>query len=484
MPGQRRWQPNKRLVHERERRGWSQADAARAAEQVANRLGFSGLVFTDAQLGRWERGEHRPRPPYLRVVCELYQASAEALGLCDPPGDADSPSSATDKVILVPAVGLAPAGRSRDAVSSLVATFQEVAPGMQDQEVTTTDRREAMKHMIAVGAGLAVGGPLLADAADASAAASRRRALSSVDPMTLEDLDQDVERFARDYHSTPHAHLFPQVWEDWLHVERSLDGRQRLRDRAHLTLLAGQLTFFLARLSFHMGGYAAARKHAVLAWQYAEDVEQPLLCASVRVLQSSSAFYAGQYQKTLDLLRSAEPFATPYTRSRLAAYEARTYAILGDRASAERALGRMERQLVDAPVEPGESPFTAATATLWLAGTYARLGDGEAAEGYAREAIALYDSSRPRGEFFSDRGHARLNLAASLVARRQPDPEEAARLGTEAVGVPEGQRNDTVRKRAGELWELLADWRATPAVKEFGDRLREYRPLALPAPTA
>jgi hypothetical protein len=101
---------------------------------------------------------------------------------------------------------------------------------MQDQEVTTTDRREAMKHMIAVGAGLAVGGPLLADAADASAAASRRRALSIVDPMTLEDLDQDVERFARDYHRTPHVDLFPQVWEDWLQVERSLDGRLRLRD--------------------------------------------------------------------------------------------------------------------------------------------------------------------------------------------------------------------------------------------------------------
>ena len=77
--------------------------------------------------------------------------------------------------------------------------------------------------------------------------------------------------------------------EDWLQVERSLDGRLRLRDRAHLTLLAGQLTFFLARLSFHMGAYAAARKHAVLAWQYAEDVEQPVLCASVRVLQNTIA---------------------------------------------------------------------------------------------------------------------------------------------------------------------------------------------------
>ena len=83
MPRQRRWEPNKRLVHERERRGWSQDDAAREAERVAGGLGLPDLVFTGAQFGRWERGECRPRPPLRRVVCELYDASAEALGLLD-----------------------------------------------------------------------------------------------------------------------------------------------------------------------------------------------------------------------------------------------------------------------------------------------------------------------------------------------------------------------------------------------------------------
>jgi transcriptional regulator with XRE-family HTH domain len=83
MPRQRRWEPNTRLVDERERRGWSQEDAAREAEQVADRLGQPDLVFTGAQFGRWERGECRPRPPLRRVVCELYEASAEALGLLD-----------------------------------------------------------------------------------------------------------------------------------------------------------------------------------------------------------------------------------------------------------------------------------------------------------------------------------------------------------------------------------------------------------------
>src|SRR6266508_6450870 len=85
MAGQRRWPPNDRLVYERERRGWSQEEAAGHADQLAIRLGLRGVAFTGAQFGRWERGECRPRPPYLGVVCQLYEASAEALGLCDPP---------------------------------------------------------------------------------------------------------------------------------------------------------------------------------------------------------------------------------------------------------------------------------------------------------------------------------------------------------------------------------------------------------------
>jgi hypothetical protein len=98
-----------------------------------------------------------------------------------------------------------------------------------------------------------------------------------------------------------------------------LPGSSVAEDRGHLTLLGGQLTYFLARLSFHMGDHAAARKHAVLAWRHAEDVGQPVLCGSVKALQSSIAFYAGQYQKALDLLQAAEPYVVPYTHARLAA---------------------------------------------------------------------------------------------------------------------------------------------------------------------
>jgi transcriptional regulator with XRE-family HTH domain len=391
---------------------------------------------------------------------------------------------ATERRLALPSasVELQPTGPVPDTdtasgASSASATLQ-VEPRARGREVKSANRRAAIKAITVMGGVGALGGRhLLIDAGDAAVAAYRKRA--HVDPMTLEELDQDVERFALECLGVPHAELFPQVCDDWQQVERFLDARQSLKDRAHLTLLGGQLTYFLARLSFNMGDYAAARRHAVLAWQYAEDVEQPVLCASLRTLQGTIAFYAGQHQKSLDLLRAAGAYDTPYNRSRVAANTARAYAVLGDRPRAERALAAMERHLVDLPPQPGDSPYTTATAMSALASTLARLGEGETAEAYARQAVALHNALAVKDTPFEDRGNATLNLAASLVLRRQPEPVEAARLGIEAIAVPEAQRTETVRKRAVELYRLLGRWRTSPAVKDLADRLRGYE---LPAP--
>jgi hypothetical protein len=373
----------------------------------------------------------------------------------------------------LPPTGLVPDAGTASETSSASATLPVVEPGARGREVNSANRRTAIKAITVMGGVGALGGRrVLIAAADAAVAAYRKRA--HVDPMTLEELDQDVERFALECLGVPHADLFLQVCDDWQQVERFLDARQRLKDRAHLTLLGGQLTYFLARLSFNMGDYAAARRHAVLAWQYAEDVGQPVLCASVRTLQGTIAFYAGQHHKALDLLRAARAYDTPYNRSRIAANMARAYAVLGDRSRAEQALAAMERQLVDLPPQPGDSPYTTATAMSALATTLACLGEGGAAEPYARRAVALHYAPGVRDALFEDRGNATLNLAASLVLRRQPEPEEAARLCIEAIAVPEVQRTETVRKRAMELYRLLGTWRTIPAVKGFADRLRGY----------
>ncbi|HEV2656651.1 MAG TPA: NB-ARC domain-containing protein [Ktedonobacteraceae bacterium] len=63
--------PNQRLKHEREQRGWSQSKLA-------------GLVGTNpATIGRWERGISLPYPFHRERLCELYGKDARELGLVE-----------------------------------------------------------------------------------------------------------------------------------------------------------------------------------------------------------------------------------------------------------------------------------------------------------------------------------------------------------------------------------------------------------------
>jgi transcriptional regulator with XRE-family HTH domain len=138
--------------------------------------------------------------------------------------------------------GLVPDTDTAGGASSASATLQ-VESRARGREVKSANRRTAIKAITVMGGVGALGGrQVLVDAADAAVAAYRKRA--HVDPMTLEELDQDVERFALECLGVSHAELFPQVCDDWQEVERFLDARQSLKDRAHLTLLGGQLTYF------------------------------------------------------------------------------------------------------------------------------------------------------------------------------------------------------------------------------------------------
>src|SRR5690348_16862894 len=58
-----------KLQSERQRRGWSR-------KYVAEKLGVS-----DYTIGQWERGKHMPYPAHIQKLCNLFDASAETLGL-------------------------------------------------------------------------------------------------------------------------------------------------------------------------------------------------------------------------------------------------------------------------------------------------------------------------------------------------------------------------------------------------------------------
>jgi tetratricopeptide (TPR) repeat protein len=85
-PAATRWQPNERLLAQRLRRAWSLEDVVRELCDLAIRVGERPLGVNPTMVYNWEKGRHRPRPPYPRLLCLLYECSADELGLYQPAG--------------------------------------------------------------------------------------------------------------------------------------------------------------------------------------------------------------------------------------------------------------------------------------------------------------------------------------------------------------------------------------------------------------
>src|SRR5919197_3098821 len=64
-------------------RGWSLDDVAERLAELGHECGEDNLGVNGLMVGRWERGERRPAPPYPKLLCVLYQATAWELGIVE-----------------------------------------------------------------------------------------------------------------------------------------------------------------------------------------------------------------------------------------------------------------------------------------------------------------------------------------------------------------------------------------------------------------
>ena len=74
-----------RTGHHRLQRGWTQENEAEELAALAPTLGEKHLPVTGRMVGKWERGEATPKGVYRRGLCLLFGATAEELGLYQPP---------------------------------------------------------------------------------------------------------------------------------------------------------------------------------------------------------------------------------------------------------------------------------------------------------------------------------------------------------------------------------------------------------------
>lgn len=259
-----------------------------------------------------------------------------------------------------------------------------------------------------------------------------------------------------DYPRRPHAELAPKVAELWQRAEAALDYRLPLRVRTRVVHAAGCLAYYLGRLSFNLGYDAPAMSMCTLAARHADDIGDPMLRTSIANLRSSVAYWQKRYPAALHYLYEVQATTPRHLAARVAAYQARTYAAMGNGPAAMDALARMDETAGCYGASPGSTPVGPAGAALFRAGVASRLGESASAEKFSRIAMAAYQSERNSAEYnLEEERHASLTLANSLAARSRPDLDEAADLLRAVAHGSVSSPSRTLLTKASQVWTTL-----------------------------
>ncbi len=329
-----------------------------------------------------------------------------------------------------------------------------------------TDRRQVLEA-----------GALIA-AADVAADVFHRIAAAEPDRLTLDELEADLDEVAATYATVPHAVAAPLIIGGWRQVEAALDGRTSASAHVRLTLLGGQFAYYLGRLAFNTGDMRSARRFATLAEHHAGEAGEPVLCASIAALRSGIYYWTGRYRSAVDHLRACEHGSHPYIAARMSAYEARAWAMLGERQAALDALDRMDATAGPFRPLPGDTPVGEAAVAMFRSGISAQLGDATEVSRWAPLAVASYSKVGPDYSA-EEEMHARLTLAMGHLLGGHPDVDGAVAEGMTVLGVLERSPTHTVAAKMGRvIGTFTSAQRDTPLVRQF---LEVAHVQALPA---
>ncbi|MBV9011140.1 MAG: helix-turn-helix transcriptional regulator [Pseudonocardiales bacterium] len=331
------------LREARQDRGWTQEEAAEQLARLAW-VRFGERVGVNADMiAKWERGDKNPSPRYRELLCLLYGATSEYLGIARLTKNKTSSSP----LAASPAVteqGLV------DALGGAAAILDQLgsAGGILQPRMFEAWKDDLMKRRVA----LKLMGIMPTLTALPSVAESARRSRSGKPtPDNVRDLDYLADRYQTLYHCTaPGALMTPVVAHlstlgDLLRESPAPAERQRLLvNRARVATLAGRLAFF--DLHDPMG----ARAYYSLALEAAREAGDHL--QAVAALAHVAFIPAAEhgFSAALDYLHGAEEHlrSTPcgLIKSWLAAVESEMHTNAGNPTAALHALDRARDTLV------------------------------------------------------------------------------------------------------------------------------------------
>jgi transcriptional regulator with XRE-family HTH domain len=434
--------PNKRLRLQRRLRGWSQEDVAAGLHRLAAELDGSEPGVDAAMVSRWERGTRRPRPRYVRLLCNLFELPAEQLGIVEDPDLGALPEPAAD------ALEDDELGR-RDFISQ-VSALLDVAPlPMPRFEPAGQEPWERLARAL--------------------------RRPGRVDDETLDHVEQ-ITVALQSLGPTqvgPRALLGP-VTGHLDAITMLLQGAPRPGLRVRLCSLAAETAGLAGWLRWSLGDADAAAAYFQTALDAAHEAGDRALGAWLMGSAACQPPHREDPHERLRQLRGrthgfVQADATRDTRVWLAAKEADACAMLGDAAGCLHALDQAETELRCR--DRGESPrprFSSVDET-WLGG---ERGASLARLGMTREARAILQ--RVLAALGPSSEHDRVWLFTSLASTYATDaePEEAVRVARLALNGASRLRLEPVLRVLDGLRGDLAPYEDSAAVRQFDELLR------------
>jgi transcriptional regulator with XRE-family HTH domain len=209
--------PSKRLRDHRKQRGRSQQDLANEVLAVGHQIGEDNLGLTFKQVSRWERGWAEPRPPYAKILCLVFSASAQELGLYDP--------TETSADIALPTVWQAE---------------NEEGPSSNTSEKRASmRRRDFLKLTLAASLVPEALGRVLRGAAAEAMEFTRLTGVSLVGPGTFDHLEAVLTDLDRSYSKESPAEIFVVARAYRMRVEELIQGPHTLKEARDLYRVRG-----------------------------------------------------------------------------------------------------------------------------------------------------------------------------------------------------------------------------------------------------
>ncbi|MFD7537546.1 helix-turn-helix domain-containing protein [Streptomyces sp. NPDC059819] len=297
------------------------------------------------------------------------------------------------------------------------------------------------------------------------------------------DMFSTEVQYVVDHYESDGAHGQLRLAERAVRLRHTLQdllaGQQPPSHRAELFALAARTSALLGYMAVNRGQHTTADAYSDEAIAFARDIEDVATTMWACGTKSLNAYYEGDLARAASCAIAGIDLAPEHPQAirLLANGLARALGKRGDRAGAERAVGRAEelsdRHGMPTGLTPCISlePYGLARTLANAATVHVALGNTAAVLDYA----GLIGEQILTGESAWSQALVQLDVATAQTTGSQADIEHAMLLGRQVLEAhTEGPLILSVVQRAQDLHRIAAPWRDLPAVRDYRDALEQW----------